>query len=507
MEIFKIHNNEERRDFMDGMDKANSKNNMVKDTFLYLPAKILEGIFGVVTLSLITRLLRPEDYGNYHLSVTTVSIISLAVLGWLYQAAFRYVNNFTGKKKVTVFYSTIFVVWAVISVSVTILGLILLFFLRNIFDTYTIKLVLFSILMFFTYSLAQILFYMLSAARIIKLFLALSVLSAALKPALMMLFIKVLGTGFIGAIISLILVDTLVITVIIHRLKIYRYINLHFFSSRVIKKFSKYGIPLVGVSLSSSLLNYSDSYILKIFRGSDYVGIYSANYSIASSVFTALLFAIMRGVYPTILKNWKQNNKKYTESLLSNAVRYFMIITVPAVVGISVLSSVISNILDPLYIEGSSVIIFVSVGMFFYGLTEYNNKAWELTSNTGTIFRNILFCCLFNIIINIITIPFAGYMAAAVNKTLAFLFYFLLSYFGGRKILKWHLEPKSFIRISSSAVIMGSIIYVIISLLETVGIMHLLVLVPLGVAVYGISLYLTGEIKPEVKQLVSKVRK
>jgi len=348
---------------------------------------------------------------------------------------------------------------------------------------------------------------MLSAARIIKLFLALSVLSAALKPAFLVLFVKLLKVDVAGAIISLVLIDTLVIAVINYRLKIYRYINLRLFSPRVMKKFSKYGIPLVGVSLSSSLLNYSDSYILKFFQGSDYVGIYSANYSIASAAFTALLFAIMRGVYPTILKTWKQNNRTHTEELLSNAVRYFMIITVPAVVGISVLSHVISNILDPLYIEGSSVIIFVSIGMFFYGLSEYNNKAWELTSNTGVIFRNILFCCLFNIIINIVTIPFGGYMAAAVNKALAFMFYFLLSYFRGRKILKWHLIPTSFIKIFSSAAIMGLIIYVVISLLESVSILHILVLVPLGVAVYGISLYMTGEIKQEVKQLVSKVRK
>jgi len=483
-------------------NSINAKSNMVKDTFLYLPAKVIEGAIGVVTLSLLTRLFKPEDYGNYHLAVTTVSIISLCLLGWLYQAAFRYVNNFTGKRKITVFYSTIFVAWAVISISITTLGLVLLFFLRNIFDTYTLKLVLFSILLFFSYSLAQILLYMLSAARIIKLFLGLSVLSAVLKPVFFILCVKVLYAGVSGAIISLVLIDALVIAVIIHRLKIHRYINLRLFSPKVMKKFSNYGIPLVGVSLSASLLNYSDNYILKFFRGSDYVGIYSANYSIASSVFTALLFAIMRGVYPTILKTWKQNNKTHTENLLSNAVRYFMMITVPAVVGISVLSHVISNILDPLYLKGSSVIIFVSIGMFFYGLSEYNNKAWELTSNTSIIFKNILFCFFFNIVINIITIPFGGYIAAAVNKALSFMFYFLLSYLRGRKILKWHISPTSLIKIFSSAAIMGIVIYVVVSLLESVSILHLLILVPLGVVVYGSILYLTGEIRQEFKQLV-----
>jgi len=218
-----------------------------------------------------------------------------------------------------------------------------------------------------------------------------------------------------------------------------------------------------------------------------------------------MLLAIMRGVYPTILKTWKQNNKKHTEELLSNAVRFFMIIAVPSVVGISILSPAISKILDPLYAGGSSVIIFVSIGMFFLGLTEYNNKAWELTSNTRVIFRNSLLCCLFNIASNIILLPIAGYKAAAINTALAYIFYFLLSFFGGRRILKWHLSTTNYIRIFSSAFLMGLTIYVV-SLLKPVTIPMLIVLVPMGVAVYGGCLYLFGEIREEIKTLVRRVR-
>ena len=93
-------------------------------------------------------------------------------------------------------------------------------------------------------------------------------------------------------------------------------------------------------------------------------------------------------------------------------------------------------------------------------------------------------------------------MAAAVNKALSFVFYFLLSYLRGRKILKWHISPTSLIKIFSSAAIMGIVIYVVVSLLESVSILHLLILVPLGVVVYGSILYLTGEIRQEFKQLV-----
>ena len=62
-----------------------------------------------------------------------------------------------------------------------------------------------------------------------------------------------------------------------------------------------------------------------------------------------ILLAVMRGVYPTILLSWKENDLKKTRDLLSGAVRYFLIIGVPAVFGISILSGTISKILDASY--------------------------------------------------------------------------------------------------------------------------------------------------------------
>lgn len=488
-----------------------TKGNMAKDTFLYLPAKIIEGIVGIITLSVYTNFFKTEEYGNLNLAITTVSITALVLLGWLFQSAYRYINNFTGEKNIKVFYSTVFIGWTIISIPTVVISLITLFFIKNYFDTYTTYLVLLSIAMFITYSMTQILFYMLSAARVLRLNLILSIMSAIFKLIITVLLFKFSNIGPISAVISIVVVDLAVSIIIISRLKIYQYINISLFSREIMSKFIKYGTPLVGVSLSLSLLNYSDRYIIKLFSGSSSVGIYAANYTIASSVFTMLLFAIMRGVYPNILKTLKQNEKnernkkEHTEELLSHAVRFFLLITVPAVIGISILSPVISKILDPLYTEGSSVIIWVSIGMFFLGLTEYNNKAWELTSSTGVIFRNSMLCCLFNIISNLILIRFFGYTIAAVNTAIAYFLYFLLSFFGGRKILKWHLSTINYIRIFGSATLMGIVLYIMTKAMPA-SIWMLIILVPAGMAIYGISLYLTGEIKTEVKQLAAKLR-
>jgi len=488
------------------VNNSEAKKNMAKDTFLYLPAKAIEGIIGIVTISLYTRYFRPEEYGNYNIAVVTVSIVALVLLGWLFQSAYRYINSFTGEENIKAFYSTVFVGWAIISVLVVAISIAALIFAKSYFFIDTFYLILLSIFMFVTYSINQILFACLSAARVIKLNLALSILSGFFKLLITTILVKFFYQGIQSAIISIILVDTATALIIIIRLKIYKFIKPSLFSPNIMKKLARYGMPLVGVSLSLSLLNNADRYLVKIFLGSSDAGIYIANYSIASSVFSMLLLAIMRGVYPNILKTWKQDEKVKTEDLLSHAVRFFLLISVPAVVGISLLSATISKILDPLYTSGNSVIIWVSIGMFFLGLSEYNNKAWELSSKTGAIFRNSSICCVFNIVLNVLLIRHFGYKIAAVNTALAYFLYFILSFIGGRKLLKWHLPFITYARIFSSSALMGIVLYLSIKTMPTVNVAMLFVFVPLGVLVYAAALYFTGEIKDDLSHAIAEIK-
>jgi len=176
-----------------------------------------------------------------------------------------------------------------------------------------------------------------------------------------------------------------------------------------------YSLPLVGVNITMSILNLSDRYVITPILGTEQMGIYHANYTISSTVFNLILVAVMRGVYPSILKNWRQNNREQTEYFLSQAVRYYLLVSMPALTGLSVLSAAVSKLfLDEAYFEHGFVIIWVAAGMFLYGLAEYSNKAWELTSNTQTAFlqygykRRVL-----NVLLNVVFVRIYGYRASS----------------------------------------------------------------------------------------------
>ena len=360
--------------------------------------------------------------------------------------------------------------------------------------------------MFISYNTTQILTSVLSATRRTKLLLSLSIFSVTAKLLLTTFFVyyyKTNSTTPAAAVISHIIVDTVFILVAVQRTRIYRYIKFKLFSKRVLRKFLIYSMPLVGVNITMSVLNLSDRYVITPILGTEKMGIYHANYSISSSVFTLILVAVMRGVYPVILKTWRQNNKPQTEQFLSQAVRYFLLVSMPAFTGISILADTISKLfLDTQFYERGFVIIWVAAGMLFFGLAEYSNKAWELTSNTKPLFYNTVISALINLGINIAFIPIYGYRAAAVSTALSYLIYLTLSLVRSRKILKIGFNLLSLARIFFSCAVMGVSVYFAVNYLKP-SFIALLFTVLLGIAIYFICLYASKEISNEVNYAVN----
>jgi len=478
---------------------------MVKDTMLYLPARIIEGVIGLLTISLYTRYFAPDVYGTYGIITSTVNISTLLLLGWLIQSVFRYVNSFDGSKKQALFFSTSFTLWISINGIILILGLAGIFILSRNNETWLTQLYILVIFMFISYNTTQILTSVLSATRRTKLLLALSIFSVTAKLLLTTVFVyyyKTNSTTPAAAVVSHIIIDAVFILVAVQRTRIYRYITFKFFSKKVLRKFLIYSMPLVGVNITMSVLNLSDRYVITPILGTEKMGIYHANYSISSSVFSFILVAVMRGVYPVILKTWRQNNKQQTEQFLSQAVRYYLLVSIPAFTGISILADTISKLfLDVEFYEQGFVIIWVAAGMLFFGLAEYSNKAWELTSNTNPLFYNTVISAVINLGINIAFIPVYGYRAAAVSTALSYLVYLTLSLVRSRKILKIYFSPLSLARIFFSCAVMGVSVYLAVNYVK-LSFISLLLIILLGIAIYFVCLYASKEITNEVNYAV-----
>lgn len=498
-------------------EQSNKKGTMAKDTVLYMLAKGVEGVVGILTLSVMSYLFVPEQMGQYsnvNIAITTVAMFAIQ---WLIQSVLRYINKYDVDNEQEKFFTTVFTAWLKVNIIVIFFGVIALILinalsskfvgLANFLDVYTPEVLALALLMFITYNTAQLMISMLAAVRAVKTNLFISVFSVIGKIALIYFLATNYGKKIEWIFLSYAVFDGITSIIGFFKLKIYKYINVKNSSPEILATLKAYGIPLMGNLIATSILNKSDIYIITGFKGEAKAGIYQTNYSIIASAFTLLSAAVMRGSYPTILRTWVEDKKELAAHLVSEAVRMFLLISVPAVVGVLCVSKTAATVLfESQYVEGHTVMFWVALGMMLLGLTEYTIKPWELNAKTKSIFYRSLIGGIVNIILNVIFVPLLGYYAAAVNTFIGFLVYFILAKIGTRGQMKWSVKPIVVARILISSFLMAvSIILIKMFMGDTK--LSLCLMLAIGILVYAVALYVSGEVKNEVKAILNVIKR
>ncbi len=488
------------------MERSSGKGAMARDTVVYMLAKGCEGVVGVLTVSAMSRIYVPEQMGIYSTVNIAVTTIAMFACQWLVQSVMRYINKYEMSGQLKEFYSTAFFSWVRLNLAIIFLAAVFLLFIRgsSFLEAYSMPVLVSASFMFVTYSSAQLVIAMLAAVRRAKTNLFLSVVNICGKLVLLVVLNKIWGSRVEFIFISYCLLDLFSTVFGVYKLDMFKYIDRKGFDKEVFADLFAYGFPLMGNLITTQILNKSDVYIITFFQGKGAAGIYSTNYSLVSSAFTMLSAAVIRGSYPTILRTWSEGKKEQAGLLVNEAVRIYLILGVPAVCGVFALQDVISGVLfDPEYLSGNIIMGPVALGMMFLAVTEYSIKGWELNAMTKQIFYRSLIGGAVNVIVNLIFVPVFGIITAAVSTFIGFFTYFLLARYGTRKLLKFKLPMKTYIRIIGCGLLMWLILMIIKNILPR-NIISLGVMVIFGIIIYFGTLILSGEVKDELKTLLKK---
>ncbi len=486
------------------MEKINSeKKNMISDTALYLVAKVLEGIIGIVTLSSYTYYFSQVAYGRYITINTTIQIVSAFSTVWLSQSMYRFYKSYQEQKKLDEFYTTSFVIWFVINsiISVSTLSSVFYLYSTNSFNFSPLVLV-FATMSFVFYNTQSLLTTTLASSRKTKFNLFLSCFSAFGKLLSITLLVYFFENSIILIFISNSLIDGTVSLLAFCRLKIFSHIKFKKFSKEIFSSFFAYGMPFIGSTLTTTLINNSDRYIIDI----SYVAIYVTNYSVVSTLFTMINTGVSRGTVPTIYSVFSRGEEEKAYSLVGQLVKYYLIIIVPLVFGILAISKQLSTFLfAPEYAEAHRVMFFVGVALTFSFLTECSNKAFELHKNTKYIFIFSLIGGLTNLILNLIFVPKYGYMVAAYTTCIGFMVYFSLSKINSVKIIQWNLGLKFYVTVISTAFLMFSIVEILKISFGT-SLINMIIYIIIAVIFYfGVS-YFDGLLKSEIDSIIKLLK-
>jgi O-antigen/teichoic acid export membrane protein len=209
-------------------------------------------------------------------------------------------------------------------------------------------------------------------------------------------------------------------------------------------KISGYGLPMVGWIIGDPLLNQADRFLIEFLKGSATVGIYASNYSLADRGMRLAMLPLLDAIQPIVINKWNGDNVEEVEGLIHQFTKYFLILSVPALVLLGAVSRPLSTIfLGQEFHEGFVVIPVVGAGVFMWSLSNIGQIGLEIRERTALMSRGLFLCVVFNIIANVPLIIAYGYVGAAVGTFLSYGAYGVFVFWSSRERIKWNLPVRT----------------------------------------------------------------
>jgi O-antigen/teichoic acid export membrane protein len=178
-----------------------------------------------------------------------------------------------------------------------------------------------------------------------------------------------------------------------------------------------FGLPLVPHVGATWALNLSDRTILQHYVAETDVGIYALGYQVGS-IIMLLTHGISYAFYPLFNAQMVNEDGRRQVPVLGT---YAMIATVTIGLAIALLGGdLIRGFTPPHFHPATRVVPWVAVGCTFQGVYYIWSRGTWFSMQTRWVPLITGFSAALNVILNLITVPRFGYMAAAVNTAVAF---------------------------------------------------------------------------------------
>lgn len=472
--------------------------NLLKDLKEYLPGKIIPFLFAFISIPFLTRLFPPEVYGNYTVTTSIISLLSVFI-GWIGMANIRFYPKYLkwGKTK---WYKAAMLKVTLVSTSVISIFylLILLIFQKSISDDlYFLLMISFPLIILNSFFLVNQ-----SILRLnnnIKYFSFSTIWKSVVGFTIGILLVLMLGYG-----IEAMIYGNIIALLFIIWFTFKKSFNKFSLSVKPPKKFLlitfSYALPLVFGSLLATMNKFIDRFFLLNYSGSDDVGIYVANYAIPDQSLMFIITLLLYATHPLSIKIWELEGLEKSKAFLSLSTKIFILGIIPVIFGIlSIYNEISLSFLGAKYTSGAYIIPIICISTFFFGVQQRFQSIIHFQNKTLFITFSMIFAFTINIILNIILIEPLGILGASIS-TLASNFTmsgFIIYY--SRKFIKWSFPWLFSLKVLLISSLMLSVLIVIPN--QSNSIYSLLIKIPLGVAIFTILSFLF--LKKDIKSFVS----
>jgi O-antigen/teichoic acid export membrane protein len=473
----------------------------VTDYLFYFPALAVSGLMGLVTVAVLSKFFSPADYGHYTLAFSTLLLLSMVTGLWLRASVLRLLPQYTASNQVNEFLGTLLGAGTFFTVAVVLLYALTLPLLKPSLDD----------------QLYRLLWLLVPGVPILTIFIVLQeshriqgrsalysslILLRVLGGFLIGLFLAVtLSWGPVGMLLGLIAVVAGAIGghLVLAGRRLARKTQALRWSGSVLRDMLAYTLPIVGLNLAGTILAVSDRYLIEAYLGSYDLGIYAVSYGIAEGGMRLVANTFRIATEPTIFNSWVTNGPQATFRFIERLFRYYLILALPALIGLSLLRhEIVTLFATPEYAGGSLVVIYVSLALFLHGYSLIVGTVFDATKRTMIPFVTFLIAGLFNVMLNLLLLPRFGYLAAAWSTCASYGVLLGLNVIAARRIVHLRIVGGYLWKIGLASAGMGAFVLAVQHWLPP-SIPGLAVTTILAATVYMFLVLATGGVLPEEK--------
>jgi O-antigen/teichoic acid export membrane protein len=472
---------------------------LLKHSFLYLFARGLPGVINLLAMALYTRLLSPDDYGNYALVIAGVGLANMTLFQWLRLGVLRFLPSY--QEKQTTFLSTILFGYITLVVVTGFFGTITLIFIS---DSVLRGLILFGLMLLWAQAFFELNLELARIQLVPRRYGLLSIVKTTVALAIGG-SLAYLGFGAFGLLLGLIIGMLLSLSI---QIGDWKYVRFRFIETKVFHELLVYGLPLSATFILGFVVSSSDRFLLGWFLGAGATGMYAAGYDITKQTLGILMVIVNLAAYPLAIRALEQNGKEAARQQLSHNITLLLTIALPCTAGFALLAPNIALVFLGKAFRDTAVTLipWIALGSLLAGIKAYYfDLSFQLGRHTIGQVWVAMAAAIANVILNLLWIPRFGLIGAAYATVTAYALGLFLSYALGRSIFKLPLPVRDAAKIAVATLGMSLALVPVVSLR---GIWILAGQVTWGAVVFGILLLLfdVGGIRLVISKLLKSIQ-
>lgn len=389
---------------------------ILNEVIKFSPTKIVSILVGILSFKFYTHIFTANEYGIYNLIISSFSLITVFLTGWIGYVLIRYFEKHKKEGTLFNFLSTIVTALIIIILVLFVVGIPILLI---IFDGIILYFFAFLSLPLTMITSLLVTYYQLN--QDIKRYNSINISSSIGIISLFYLFFEFFNLRLTGFFLSTVIINLgLLITAYFD----FKGQNLRFHINKsYLIEYLHFGLPQVGTGIGVVFLSVISRYFISYYNGAEDVGVFSAAFKFGELSILLPLGLFTSIFAPYVYREFEINGKKQAYAAILRYQILYIIIFGPIFILLYIFPKLPMILLGGNFENSLSLIPVICLGNFIFGYSQFLAFYSQIDYKPIVITFAILGTSIVSLILNFVLIPLYGNAGAAYSILISYVLY------------------------------------------------------------------------------------